>query len=283
MTPEQLAESELRMTRFLTKKWPWQSWKVRKAFVAAGVPKEELAVVVAYKRSEERDGMSRTTRAKGIKRPSGPVSGYKTLPEPIVEKSLDVVPEVLWGTDVTAAVQEELGFDAAPRRQSGPGRRKLAPVRLTQEFTLGKRTLVGAGDGSSGHAVPELLPDGTLSYAVEPTVGECHEAELRKAPVRKAAESEWYHAIEQVRRLPPLRKVRRCDSISLAGCRRAPERPVASLPRSEHEHRAGRFITRWRPEGSEEWLPPEGMLPKPVSQEAWIGGIELDDYVRFLP
>ena len=61
------------------------------------------------------------------------------------------------------------------------------------------------------------------------------------------------------------------------------ERPVASLPRSEHEHRAGRFITRWRPEGSEEWLPPEGMLPKPVSQEAWIGGIELDDYVRFLP
>ena len=189
MTPEQLAESELRMTRFLTKKWPWQSWKVRKAFVAAGVPEEELAVVVAYKRSEERDGMSRTTRAKGIKRPSGPVSGYKTLPEPIVEKSLDVVPEVLWGTDVTAAVQEELGFDAAPRRQSGPGRRKLAPVRLTQEFTLGKRTLVGAGDGSSGHAVPELLPDGTLSYAVEPTVGECHEAELRKAPVRKAAES----------------------------------------------------------------------------------------------
>ena len=134
--------------------------------------------------------MSRTTRAKGIKRPSGPVSGYKTLPEPIVEKSLDVVPEVLWGTDVTAAVQEELGFDAAPRRQSGPGRRKLAAGAAHPGVYAWQADAGCAGDGSSGHAVPELLPDGTLSYAVEPTVGECHEAELRKAPVRKAAESE---------------------------------------------------------------------------------------------
>ena len=59
MTDEEIEESEWRVNRFLTKKWPWKSKRFRSDLVRLGVLKEELDVVVAYKRSEDRVGMSR--------------------------------------------------------------------------------------------------------------------------------------------------------------------------------------------------------------------------------
>ncbi len=280
MTPEQVQASERRVQRFMTKKFSgkdlalmglpakenavWQSWRLRKALVKLGIPKAELDVVVRYKRSEERPGMSDDLhRAKGIKRPSGPVVGYKMEQEEIVEKSLTErdtpATLLLWGNDVTSIISrdhdEEIGWEPAPRRQTGPGRRKLARVELLQEFTVHHVNTegrvkeikwVGAGSGKNGFVLP-TFENGRLSYAAEPTIGECREnllrngsgepvtpAEQAEAKERAKNRSELYRQLDWVRKAPPLRPIRRFDSFSLD---RSPMHKVKVefLPRSEGE------------------------------------------------
>ena len=218
-------------------RWNWKSRSHRRAILALGVAKEELDVVVKYRRSEDRSGMGRLERVKGVKVKAGRGYGYKTEMEPIVERSLEGLEELvaLWGQDVTQAVQEELGFEAVPRRQSGPGRRKLEPVKLTQEFTIGKRTLVGAGSGENGHALPSIEAGGKLSYAVEPTIAEAWQHEIRSAADKDPRESELYRQLDWVRRCPPLRPIRRWQSFSMASTLKSPQRPVEALPRTGSE------------------------------------------------
>jgi hypothetical protein len=86
MTAEEVAESEYRMDRMVSKRWNWKSYRVRREAIRAGALAEELNLLLAYKRSEDRVGMSRRHLAKGIHRASGPVFGYKTEPEAIVEE-----------------------------------------------------------------------------------------------------------------------------------------------------------------------------------------------------
>ncbi|MCP6768840.1 hypothetical protein NL529_28755, partial [Klebsiella pneumoniae] len=82
MTPEQVEASERRVAALMTRRWNWKSRTVRKSLIAAGVPKAEVEVVVAYKRSEDRPGMGRTHRVLGTSKLR---MGYKTEPEQIVE------------------------------------------------------------------------------------------------------------------------------------------------------------------------------------------------------
>jgi hypothetical protein len=168
--------------------------------------------------------------------------GYETAPEPIVEASLDdEKPVTLWGQDVSKAIQEELGYEPVRARRSG--RRWLAPANLTEEFTIGPRTVTGAGDGKNGRVLPEFV-GGKLSYAAEPTIGECRQMELQRSD--EPRESELYRELDLVRRCPPLRPIRQWQSFSLAGGLKAPQKPIACLPRSEGEHRAGPYATHWR-------------------------------------
>jgi hypothetical protein len=282
MTTEQVDASERRVTRFLTKRFSgkevkalglspkddavWRSLPLRRALMKLGIPKQELDVVVAYKRSEDRAGVGRlqlidkTSLRRGL--------GYKTEPEPIVERSLDddQRPVMLWGQDVTRAIREELCIEPAPRRRTGPGRRKLAPIEETHEFQIGRRKLVGAGSGENGRVVPTIVKEHgalRLSYAAEPTIGEMHQAELGRDLVKSGPESELYAEIDQVRHLPPLRKIRRWASFSLGGCHRAPEMPVVALPRSQHE------ITPGPADDPECW--PEVQMAKAIARGRAVG------------
>lgn len=209
MPPEELEASEYRMNAMLTKRWRWNNRQVLREVRRRGALSEELAVVLAYKRSEDRLGMSRLVRVKGtlqglgagpvakvvddaetVKEASGRVRksrrstpgrrryyGYKVVAEAFVEKSLSdsQEPMMLWGQDVTDAVQQELGFE--PIRRRGNGRRWLAPVELTQEHVVhrGDGTEVvwlGAGSGANGLTLDNagIVPDATL--------GELRQSEL---------------------------------------------------------------------------------------------------------
>ena len=198
------------------------SRQARNLLVAAGVPKEELDVVRAYQQEEnrvgwgrlkrfktgvrgigagpddpvvndlptEREHRGRSKRAKPKQRKSG--VGYLTSPEEIVEASLEAGPVVLWGQDVTRAIQEELGYE--PIRARSSKRSWLAPINATAEHELGwrkedgewaKKAVIGAGDGSNGKVtLVEWIANG-MSYATEPTIGECHQATVEKDPVRE--------------------------------------------------------------------------------------------------
>ncbi|MGA2254579.1 MAG: hypothetical protein ABSG53_07960, partial [Thermoguttaceae bacterium] len=202
MTAEEIEESEWRVNRFLTMSWPWKNKAFRKALVKHGVLKQEMRVVVAYRWSEDRVGVSRTRRfignrstigagydpleedeptlkeTLGLAKRSGPKRqkrsvGYPTAHEEIVEESIEDDPILLWGQDVTNAIKEEEdGYEPIRGRRSG--RRWLAPVVETEDYTVGKRTLPGAGDGSNGKAP---------TWDWEPTIGECHQALMEADPV----------------------------------------------------------------------------------------------------
>jgi hypothetical protein len=211
MTAEEYRRSEERIELMLTRTWRWKAILRRNADIkkiVAGLKQaikvgaklspayaalaqstqRERDVVMHYKRSEARGGMGRSRRAKGIKRPGGPVVGFVSEPESFVERSLSVSaePVTLWGHDVTEAVQEELGFERPPRFHHR-GRRWLAPVRDTEIHHVGKRKLVcGVAEGRNGY---EPVPVGGTT----PTVGEQHEAALAENRVRGGAAYEADH------------------------------------------------------------------------------------------
>ena len=228
MTPEQLERSELRVSRLLTKQWAWKSRAARNVMIEGGVSKQEMDVVVAYLRSEDRDGMSRTAKMAKDDSPTigagyddpmvedkptkkelaGEVKrdrlvkrrrsvGYTTIPEEIVETSLEVVaePVMLWGYEVTRAVQEEIGFE--PIRARSSKRSWLVPPKATEEFQIGKRTVVGAGSGENGRAMP---------WDWSPTIGECHRIDVGQDRVEGPQYEPDEHG-DQVERLDGLRVV----------------------------------------------------------------------------
>lgn len=138
--------------------------------------KEEADVVKYHIRYESRPGGStNTTPVKG----SSGKSGYKSMGEPIVERSLSTGPVKLWGADVTAAVQQDLGFEAAPRLRQ-KGRCKLEPIRLLEEHVVhysdtGKEIkLIGAGDGRNGLSMHNVGSE----FAPEPTIAQLRQAKL---------------------------------------------------------------------------------------------------------
>jgi hypothetical protein len=287
MSDEEVAESDHRLTAMLTKRWNWRSRKVRREAIRAGALAEEIGVLLAYKRSEDRVGVSRLHRAKGIHRATGAVFGYKTEPEEIVEVSLDqpAGPKFLWGADVTQAVQEELGFEPIRRRQGG--RRWLAPINLE--------------DGTNGLALDNA------GIVAEPTVGELHRAQMTEGvpsvPVRltegevdflKALPVEicspkaaWdrsvttWHGEPMAQRgsyrapKPELPAIRRAGMTLIGGRAFGWSRVWRSgprMPRGDGEMPTGRFETWWRPVGAEEWLgdewlKPEGFLPSPPATD----------------
>ncbi|MGA2253050.1 MAG: hypothetical protein ABSG53_00175 [Thermoguttaceae bacterium] len=293
MTEEELEESERRVRLMLTKTWNWRSKRVRRLAMARGALVEELSLLMQYKWSEDRVGMSRTRRAKGVARKAGRGYGYPMDPEPIVEASLDEGEVLLWGFEVTQAVQEELGFEPVRRRKGG--RRWLEPVSATREFVMrskktGKAGVVdGAGSGVNGHALPELMPNGRLSYAVDATVGEQHQAIFETDPVLgglayepdgrrasrvpnkdgKAGEPMWfsvggYRPAPAKYVLPHLRPYGDKDHRYWAH----PVIAMEPIPRSEGECQAGPYMTRWRPTGTRKWWKPLGMLEEPTPMDA---------------
>ena len=183
MTPEEIAASELRVNRFLTQKLPIMRYKMRCLLVAAGVPKEELDVVVAYKRSEDRVGMSRTKKFKA--RPATIGAGYEDpvyddevtekecCRQAVLERSkprrrqgrsqqhglrgrpqkpssrrrLEAVAEpalALWGQDISRAIQEELCLEPVRARRSGRRWLRRCVERLRARVSRSARkTVVG--------------------------------------------------------------------------------------------------------------------------------------------
>jgi hypothetical protein len=223
MSSEDLAESELRVNRWMTHKftaeqcralglptWQNQVWcskQLRMALIKRGFPATELAVVVAYRRSEYRDGMSKTALIVGAlptigagydepmayeateKELAGKVKrakphrrkrtrGYTTVPED-GSVSLDDMPQeplVLWGMDVSV-------YEDQPVRSRSSKRSWLAPINSQAEFKIGRKEITGAGDGSNG-VVPWQLVDSHISYGIDPTIGECHLNAMMTDPVR---------------------------------------------------------------------------------------------------
>ena len=217
MTPEQRAESEERVARYMTRRFSrkalktldlpasqnavWLSKALRETLVALGIPRQELEVVVAYRRSEARAGLGKTKRFKAApatigagheeqvvpdepteKELAGEVEpakphrkkrnvGYVTVPEDGAQESLEAIPLALWG------VQVVIEPDYEPVRARNSKRSWLAPIRGTEDFTIGRRDVVGAGDGDNGRVLPEI--DGPP----EPTIGECRRMVLATDPV----------------------------------------------------------------------------------------------------
>ena len=212
-----LRRSEDRVARLATRNWKWydeaeQAKLVKAGFLddddveaaEAGTLPEEVAVVVEWRQSEWRPGMSKTAPINdtlpvigaGYEYPTVPVEptkkerdkgiepkkpgrrkrsrGYVTDREGFVGDDMPPrEPVELWGVNVEAAMQEVIGLDPIKTQRSK--RSWLAPINA---------------DGSNGVVEPEIvIEDGKLkvSLATAPTLGECRAGYLHNTlPVELA-------------------------------------------------------------------------------------------------